>query len=931
MRTANKNAMLVERIKSREGSGEFGYGFTTADRYVQEAMSTVGRGELLAHFRCLGQGIDNVVKLAGSKLTYCGEGDVTGEVKETSVQAMAKLLGSAPPAHAMMAFVNVVTTPREDRDGDTLQTAGAKLDPKAPLLWQHIHTLPIGKMVRMLKHDAQMLKVATVLLDLNELTSDAAKLIEAEVLRISHGFIPHEFEERKGGGMARFNVLAYDIVEESLVSIPSNVDAEIELFSRGKLASSVFKAHAKALFDNRVKMIPVTEKAKLTLGMPAKEPASKPASKAGENIMRKMFDVATERVQPNKVEYEWASRYIGCAVKDLHVHTTGASGMMIGSFLAGLEATTADMQVTDTRNLDDDGSEHPPVFETIDIKSSERRSFMVEGLRFCKGGTAGAARKIVYRTWAGWGQQMVAVYADTCEGAQKVIDDAWEWVRLNNPLKGEAFSLAGQWLTKNGTSWEDVFLDKPIEDSLKRRVRIINEKGADAANCGLILKGPPGTGKTLSARVMLNEADATFIWVSAKDFWQFGAYHGFSGAFSLARELAPSIICFEDVDNWIDSYSVDLLKGEMDGIEQSSGVTTILTTNFPDQLPAALIDRPGRFHESLEIHLPKREVRLRMLEKWAADATPEARAKMAEESDGYSGAHLYHLCAFASVLRDEDKSTMDDALVKAFTHVKEQRESINQSQLAGSSYRPSRREMESAIRKGLVSKSVDRLFGEPIELEFNMPHILKGDGGITAGIIGPTPNEGEAREDFMARCILDPSMMDNYPTVADRVAACKVQAGKAAQPAVKQLDEEAGTGTCKGCEKEAELNADGYCAKCAEEPAGDKPKGAGGMRTKAGRVLSQKNYESLKEASDKIQSVLKSAEPAETEPTNKPDEPAGPPLEQTTTDAVLQRAVELVSVDRKARDRMRSLLDAFDKVDEEEQMAEEFRAVAGPA
>jgi hypothetical protein len=77
------------------------------------------------------------------------------------------------------------------------------------------------------------------------------KLVEAGVLRFSHGFIPLEFEERKGGPMARFNVLKFDIVEESLVSVPSNMDAEIELFSRGKLTSEPFKNHAKALFDAR--------------------------------------------------------------------------------------------------------------------------------------------------------------------------------------------------------------------------------------------------------------------------------------------------------------------------------------------------------------------------------------------------------------------------------------------------------------------------------------------------------------------------------------------------------------------------------------------------------------------------------------------------------------------------------------------------------
>ena len=936
--------VMLAAVKAGRPGEEFGYGITTADKYVAWIAGEIQAGRLSGKSLNLGYGgINSLMKRAEHTLAYCGKDQKQDKI-ETGMAAMRKLLGANPPEHSMMAIVHTLTTPSEDRDGDTLQTAGAKVDPKMPFLWQHVHTLPIGKMVRVVEHSKDILKVATVLLDLNELTSDVAKLFEAEALRFSHGFIPTNFEERKGGPTARFNVLEYEVVEESGVSVPSNRDAEVELFSRGKLESDLIKSHAKSLFDARTKSMPVTAQAKEAVGQSfverlAREAADKQRAhaektlisrtppqainvdekqlKAGLNksssVIRKMFDVATERLEPSTMEYDWAARFIGCSVKQLHVHTTSASGLMVGAFLEGLEHACAAKSCIETRNLSGE-QEQPPVYETRDIDSKRRKTFLIEGIRFW----ASPEAKIVTRTWQGWGSQHLVVYADDCDQAQEVIDDAWAWVEANNPLKGQAFALTGGFIPRTGYEWQDVFLEKGIEDALKRTVRIINEKGIDAANRGIVMMGGPGTGKTLSCRVMMNETACTFIWVSPKDFYRGG---GFMDAFSLARSLAPSILMFEDIDNWMTDYAIDLIKTEMDGLKQSSGVTTILTTNFPDQLPAALIDRPGRFHDVLEIHLPTREVRLRMLQKWAmfgqeGGATLDSLAAMAEQTDGYSGAHVYELCHFAKVIRDEEECSLDDALTKAFAKVKDQRDLINQNQLAGSSYRPGRRELSSAITKGFVmSKAIEQKLDDSMSM------------------IGPIPHEGEAQAEFMDRCHLDPAMIGDYPTEADRRTACaslwssKDGMPKSIKPAVKEM------GTCKGCKETLPLDADGYCKDCAkakDEPPKEEPeegKGGKGKRrtqTKAGRVLSRKNEDTLNEAMQaldqgvaKIKSVLEQASPP-------PDE-AADPAAGMSADFVLQRALLICCDDFDARDRFRKALDALDAGDKAEQLADDFR------
>jgi len=940
----DKRSVMLSMVKGRT-SGEFGYGITTADRYVEQVIKSCGVEASL--FNGPAAQVAAAMKHAAGMLAFCGK-DQRQDKIETGMAAMRKLIGMEPPVHSMMAIVHRLTTPREDRDGDTLQTKGARPDPKMPFLWQHVSTIPIGKLARVLEHTEEVLKMATVLLDLNSLTSDVGKLFEAEALRFSHGFIPTNFEERKGGPMARFNVLEFDVVEESAVSVPSNVDAEVELFSRGKLSSDLVKSHAKSLFDARIKSMPVTDKAKAIFekessgkGFPRCEvcgqiaklegtkrcKACRSGKKETSNLVRKMFDIATQRVEPTTMECDWAARYIGCSVKDLHIHSTSARGIMVGGFLKGLELACQEFQCSDTRNIKGE-SESPPVFETKEIDSSTRQNFLVEGIRFWHG----EGYKIVTRVEPYWDSQQLVVYAEEGEQAQKIIDDAWEWLAKNNPLKGQAFALTGSWISKSGIGWDDVFLEKKIEDSLKRTVRVINEKGIDAANRGLILSGPPGTGKTLSARVMLNETkNTTFIWVSPKDFYRGG---GFMEAFSLARQLAPTVLMFEDIDNWIDRYSVDLIKAEMDGLQESTGVVTILTTNFPDQLPAALIDRPGRFHDVLEIHLPSKDVRLRMLQKWAADATLDALAAMAEETEGYSGAHVYELCSFAKVLKDEDGSTLDEALTKAFAKVKDQRELINQNQLAGSSYRPSRRDITDLVAKGWTREERITEGGIQYRLTKGVAAMDTKIGDVLP-MIGPIPHEGEAAADFQSRCILDPTMLGNYPTVSDRESACRILFSRgdgifaAAKPTTKEV------GTCKECSKEMELNPQGLCAECARkrDAAGydesGQPKSAP-VQIKAGRVLSKRNIERLSEALkrhqegiERIKGVLDDANPTEEVAPTEPG--ANAPL--AGPDHVMTQAVLLVAEDRAARDKLRKAIDAFDLADEEEQKSSDYESL----
>ena len=87
----------------------------------------------------------------------------------------------------------------------------------------------------------------------------------------------------------------------------------------------------------------------------------------------------------------------------------------------------------------------------------------------------------------------------------------------------------------------------------------------------------------------------------------------------------------------------------MDGMESNGRIFVIGATNRPELLDEAAL-RPGRLSEAVEIGIPNREARLAMLrlftEKMHLDDTVDLQ-KLAEETEGASGADLKGLCTAA--------------------------------------------------------------------------------------------------------------------------------------------------------------------------------------------------------------------------------------------------------------------------------------------
>ncbi len=147
-----------------------------------------------------------------------------------------------------MTFTATICTSQEDRDHDVLHPEGANVDPKSALLFQHDANQPIGRLVTVTRQDKDSLDGEFVIAD-SELGRDCAKLVELGCLRISHGFQPTDFSERRGedGKQAGWEIHAFDLLEVSLVSVPSNTAAVITAYQRNELKSANVITWVKSL------------------------------------------------------------------------------------------------------------------------------------------------------------------------------------------------------------------------------------------------------------------------------------------------------------------------------------------------------------------------------------------------------------------------------------------------------------------------------------------------------------------------------------------------------------------------------------------------------------------------------------------------------------------------------------------------------------
>ena len=224
--------------------------------------------------------------------------------------------------------------------------------------------------------------------------------------------------------------------------------------------------------------------------------------------------------------------------------------------------------------------------------------------------------------------------------------------------------------------WEDVGGLHDVKQELREAVEwplkhpeAFERLGIDPPK-GILLYGPPGTGKTLLAKAVATESEANFTAIKGPEVfskWVGESEKAIREIFRKARQSAPCVILFDEIDALaprrgnLSSHAaesvVNQLLTEMDGIEKLEKVFIIATTNRPDIIDPALL-RPGRIDRMIEVPLPDKKARLEIL-KVHTRKMPLAKdvklEKLAEKTEGYSGADIAAVCreAAMSALRED--------------------------------------------------------------------------------------------------------------------------------------------------------------------------------------------------------------------------------------------------------------------------------------
>jgi transitional endoplasmic reticulum ATPase len=181
-----------------------------------------------------------------------------------------------------------------------------------------------------------------------------------------------------------------------------------------------------------------------------------------------------------------------------------------------------------------------------------------------------------------------------------------------------------KWDTVGGLEEAKTEVREAIEYPLTNRQKF-EDLGIEPPR-GILLYGPPGTGKTLIAKAVASESGANFIPVRGPQLlskWVGESERAVREVFKKARQVAPSIIFFDEIDALApsrgtssDSHVIDNVLNqiltEMDGLEELKDVVVMGATNRPDIVDPALL-RAGRFDRLVYIGEPTFEDRKKII------------------------------------------------------------------------------------------------------------------------------------------------------------------------------------------------------------------------------------------------------------------------------------------------------------------------------
>ena len=209
---------------------------------------------------------------------------------------------------------------------------------------------------------------------------------------------------------------------------------------------------------------------------------------------------------------------------------------------------------------------------------------------------------------------------------------------------------------------------------------------------GLLLVGPPGNGKTHAIKALVNHLQKPCLYVkSFRTAAGEEAPRNIRAVFARARSSAPCVLVLEDLDSLIGEDNLSFFLNELDGFAENNGIILVASTNHPERLDVAIVDRPSRFDRKYHFNLPNYEERMAFLSFWdnsfdeAMKVNSDVRERLAQATEGFSYAYLKELI-MSSLMKWVDTHgrgpTMGEVMIETCALLQSQRVSNDQLALA---------------------------------------------------------------------------------------------------------------------------------------------------------------------------------------------------------------------------------------------------------
>ena len=140
------------------------------------------------------------------------------------------------------------------------------------------------------------------------------------------------------------------------------------------------------------------------------------------------------------------------------------------------------------------------------------------------------------------------------------------------------------------------------------------------------------------------------LYVKSFDACQ-GMQYSIRSIFTHARNMAPCLLIFEDIDSLVTEKVRSYFLNEVDGLESNEGIMMIGSTNHLEKLDPAISKRPSRFDRKYHFQLPAEAERAAYCEYWRGqlaknptiDFPSSLSPAIAKLTDGFSFAYLKEL------------------------------------------------------------------------------------------------------------------------------------------------------------------------------------------------------------------------------------------------------------------------------------------------